>query len=52
MQHGTQALADLLPHAEHRVLPGQTHMVKAKVLGPALAEFLTGATARQPAGSA
>jgi pimeloyl-ACP methyl ester carboxylesterase len=32
--NGTRMLADLLPNAEHRVLDGQTHMVKAKVLGP------------------
>jgi pimeloyl-ACP methyl ester carboxylesterase len=42
MQHGTHALADLLPNAEHQLLPGQTHMVKAKVVAPALAEFLAG----------
>jgi pimeloyl-ACP methyl ester carboxylesterase len=34
--NGTRMLADLLPHAEHRMLDGQTHMVKAKVLGPVL----------------
>ena len=32
--NGTSRLADLLPNAEHRVLAGQTHMVKAKVLAP------------------
>jgi pimeloyl-ACP methyl ester carboxylesterase len=35
---GTKALADLLPNATHHVLPGQTHMVKAKVLAPVLIE--------------
>jgi pimeloyl-ACP methyl ester carboxylesterase len=39
MQHGARALADALPGAEHLVLPGQTHMVKAGVLAPALEEF-------------
>ena len=39
---GTQAVADLLPGAEHRVLPGQTHMVKASVLGPVLIEAFGG----------
>ena len=34
--NGTKQLADLLPNAEHRVLPGQTHMVKASALGPVL----------------
>ena len=33
---GTRMLADQLADAEHRVLEGQTHMVKAKVLGPVL----------------
>ena len=34
--NGTSALVDLLPDAEHRVLAGQTHMVKAKALAPVL----------------
>jgi pimeloyl-ACP methyl ester carboxylesterase len=40
--HGTRALADALPHAEHCVLDGQTHMVKAKALAPLLSEFFAG----------
>src|SRR5215207_7139059 len=40
--NGTTMLAELLPHAEHRVLDGQTHMVKAKVLGPALIDYFLG----------
>jgi len=40
MQHGADALAAALPAARHRTLPGQTHMVKAGVLAPALVEFL------------
>jgi pimeloyl-ACP methyl ester carboxylesterase len=39
MQHGTHALADVLPNARHRVLDGQTHMVKPKALAPVLVEF-------------
>ena len=37
--NGTSRLADLLPNAEHRVLAGQTHMVKAKVLAPVLIDY-------------
>jgi pimeloyl-ACP methyl ester carboxylesterase len=36
---GTQALADVLPNARHRVLEGQTHMVKPKALAPMVEEF-------------
>jgi pimeloyl-ACP methyl ester carboxylesterase len=39
MQHGVSALSDVLPNAEHHVLPGQTHMVKPDVLAPVLSEF-------------
>jgi pimeloyl-ACP methyl ester carboxylesterase len=42
MQHGMRALADLLPNAQHRVLEGHTHMVKAKAHAPVLTEFLAG----------
>jgi pimeloyl-ACP methyl ester carboxylesterase len=41
-QHSTQALADVLPNAQHRVVQRQTHNVKAKALAPALTEFFTG----------
>jgi pimeloyl-ACP methyl ester carboxylesterase len=37
--NGTRMLADLLPNAEHRVLEGQTHMVKAKALAPVLIDY-------------
>jgi len=40
MRNGCQALADLLAQSSHRTLPGQTHMVKAKVLAPALIDYL------------
>jgi pimeloyl-ACP methyl ester carboxylesterase len=42
LKAGMRALADTLPCAEHRVLAGQTHMVKAKALAPLLAEFFAG----------
>jgi pimeloyl-ACP methyl ester carboxylesterase len=43
--NGTRMLADLLPNAEHRVLDGQTHMVKAKVLAPVLVDHFAGGRA-------
>jgi pimeloyl-ACP methyl ester carboxylesterase len=45
LHNGTRMLADLLPSAEHRVLAGQTHMVKAKVLAPLLIECFAGVRA-------
>jgi pimeloyl-ACP methyl ester carboxylesterase len=39
MHAGTLALAGQLAHAEHRVVPGQTHDADAKVLAPLLASF-------------
>jgi pimeloyl-ACP methyl ester carboxylesterase len=39
MRNGMKALAAALPHATYRTLPGQTHMVKAKVVVPVLEEF-------------
>jgi pimeloyl-ACP methyl ester carboxylesterase len=38
---GAQELADVVPGAESRVLPGQTHMVKAKALAPMLADWFS-----------
>jgi pimeloyl-ACP methyl ester carboxylesterase len=38
LRNGSDALADALPAGDHRTLDGQTHMVKAKVVGPVLAE--------------
>jgi len=35
-----QAVADTLPHAQHRRLPGQTHDLVAEVLAPVLESFL------------
>lgn len=39
MRHAMQALAQTLPNAAYRTLPGQTHMVKAEALAPALERF-------------
>jgi hypothetical protein len=41
MREGVGALADLLPAARYRTLPGQNHMVKAEVLAPALIDFFS-----------
>ena len=41
MRTGTAALAALLPDARSCVLPGQTHMVSPKALGPVLSDFFT-----------
>jgi pimeloyl-ACP methyl ester carboxylesterase len=40
MRNGAEALSAALPKAQYRTLPGQTHMVKAAALGPAVKEFL------------
>ena len=39
MRNGMRALGDVLPNARLRTLEDQTHMVKPKVLAPALVEF-------------
>jgi len=39
MHHGTQALADVLPHARRRTLEGQDHGAAPEVLAPVLVEF-------------
>jgi pimeloyl-ACP methyl ester carboxylesterase len=39
MHHAMSSLSQVLPNARHRTLDGQTHMVNAKVLAPALVEF-------------
>lgn len=39
MRNAMRALAEVLPHARHRTLAGQTHMVKPKALAPVLVEF-------------
>jgi pimeloyl-ACP methyl ester carboxylesterase len=39
MLHAMEAVTANLPHAEHRTLPGQTHMLKPEAVAPALREF-------------
>ena len=39
MTNGTRALADGLPDATYRTLPGQNHMVKPQAIAPILTEF-------------
>jgi hypothetical protein len=41
MRNAAQALSNALPKAEYRTLPGQTHMIKAAAVAPALKDFLT-----------
>ena len=36
-----QTMADVIPHAQRRMLAGQTHNVSAKLLAPVLIEFFT-----------
>jgi len=38
-QDAMKQLSKVLPNAQHRVLAGQTHMVKAQALAPVLTEF-------------
>lgn len=39
MRNGNRAIAQSLPNASYRTLPGQNHMVKPAALAPVLAEF-------------
>ncbi|MEU5694863.1 alpha/beta hydrolase [Actinosynnema sp. NPDC020468] len=41
MRNAQARLAEVLPNAELLVLPGQTHLVKADALAPAVTDFLT-----------
>jgi pimeloyl-ACP methyl ester carboxylesterase len=41
MRNAMHALADVLPNAKYRTLPGQTHMVNARALVPVLVEFFS-----------
>jgi pimeloyl-ACP methyl ester carboxylesterase len=41
MRNGMRALAAVLPNATYRTLPGQTHIVNAKVVVPPIVEFFT-----------
>jgi pimeloyl-ACP methyl ester carboxylesterase len=40
MRNAARSLSETLPKADYRTLPGQTHMVKAAVLAPAIKDFL------------
>jgi pimeloyl-ACP methyl ester carboxylesterase len=40
MRNAARALAEVLPNAEYNTLPGQTHMLKPRVIAPVLVEFL------------
>jgi pimeloyl-ACP methyl ester carboxylesterase len=40
--HAMRSLASVLPNAQYRTLPGQTHMVKQKAHAPVLVEFFNG----------
>ena len=42
MRNAAKALSEALPKARYRTLPGQTHMVKAAVVAPAVKEFFAG----------
>jgi pimeloyl-ACP methyl ester carboxylesterase len=39
--NATRSLAEALPDAAYRTLPGQNHMVKAQAIAPVLTEFFT-----------
>ena len=39
--NGTRALAEALPDATYRTLPGQNHMVKPQAIAPVLTDFFT-----------
>ncbi|MBU2665449.1 alpha/beta hydrolase [Actinoplanes bogorensis] len=40
MRNAARALSEALPKAEYRTIPGQTHIIKAAALAPAIKEFL------------
>ncbi|MFI5978754.1 alpha/beta fold hydrolase [Streptomyces sp. NPDC051452] len=42
MREASRAVAQAVPRGRHEVLEGQTHMVEPDVLGPVLADFVTG----------
>lgn len=42
MRNGAAALAEVLPNATYRTIPGLTHLYKAPVLAPVLRDFLAG----------
>jgi hypothetical protein len=42
MSRGADALAQVLPNAQRRTVPGQQHDVAADAIAPVLAEFFGG----------
>lgn len=42
LRNSAAALAKVLPNATHQLVPGQTHLVKAKALAPVLRDFFLG----------
>jgi pimeloyl-ACP methyl ester carboxylesterase len=42
MRCGMRSLADVVPNAQYRTLPGQTHNLAAKAIAPLLREFFAG----------
>lgn len=49
MKNGMKNLAEILPGSDHRILPGQTHMIKATVLAPALIDAFNGQAKKEAA---
>jgi pimeloyl-ACP methyl ester carboxylesterase len=41
MKTSVRALADAVPGAEHREIPGQNHLIKATAIAPVLTGFFT-----------
>ena len=48
MRNAAKALSEALSDARYRTLPGQTHMVKATALAPAVKEFLAASQPSRP----
>ena len=46
MRNGSEALAQAIPNARFEILPGQTHVVSAKVVAPVLTSFFEGREAQ------
>jgi pimeloyl-ACP methyl ester carboxylesterase len=41
MRNAARALSEALPKADYQTLPGQTHMIKANAVAPAIKDFLS-----------
>jgi pimeloyl-ACP methyl ester carboxylesterase len=48
LRDAARTIAEAVPGAHHRELPGQTHNVKPTALAPAVVEFFTRSTAAAP----